>query len=69
MKLSNTLARQIYGMTQTEAWDKGVCIKCHQRPPQLPRDATYKQVVADREYRISALCSKCFDDICPDEDD
>ena len=69
MKLPNAMAKKIYGMTQTEAWARSICIKCHKPPPQLPKTATYAQIVADREYTISALCSPCFDELFNDDED
>ncbi len=51
-------ATNLYGMTQKEAWDQDICIKCRQPPlPRCPGPLDMK------EYLISALCGICFDEI------
>jgi hypothetical protein len=63
-KLADDLAKAETGMTQTEAWEKGVCVECKQ--PALPRCHT---AAGRSEYNISAMCEECFDRIFADEDE
>lgn len=61
MKLQDfkdNLAKEAYGMTTEEAWAKGICINC--------KDAAMPKCYSDagrREYKISATCEKCFDEM------
>jgi len=57
----NDLAASIYGMTKTEALDKGVCISCR-KPP------TFSTEAGRREYPISGLCEPCFDAMFEEEE-
>lgn len=54
------MAKQTYGKTIEEAHEENVCIKCGVEDPlstQCYSDAGKK------EYKISGLCEKCFDEI------
>lgn len=52
----DTLAGSTFGITREEAQRRMICIDCKQPPGELTgADAS--------EYRISALCPKCFDKI------
>lgn len=56
------LAKELYGMTTEDALKKGLCIQCKEEAlPKCYSDA------GRREYKISGLCEKCFDENCPDE--
>ena len=69
MRMADQLARNLYGMTQKEAWAASVCIKC--KAPVLHElgNPSYKQLVDEREYRISAICGPCFDKMVIEEED
>jgi len=54
--LLDKLALVAFGMTQREAWSKGICIECKQ--PALSKCHTG---IGCNEYRISAICEECFD--------
>lgn len=56
----DAFASGIYGMTASEARNKGICIHCKQ-PPKLYSEA------GRREYQISGLCELCFDEITAEE--
>lgn len=56
--VNELLARRIYGRTADEAREASECIRCRRfiNPLALePRDLA--------EYRITALCPACWDDI------
>ena len=56
------LARAIFGMTQQEAIDKGICIDCKRDPePHIHTEA------GKAEYQISGLCEDCFDKMFGEE--
>ena len=57
------MAGNIFGMTLTEAWEKGVCIDCKTKMVDL-------EPLADidiREWKISAICPICWDKIAKEE--
>ena len=62
--LKDDLARDAHGITAQEAWAKGICINC--KEPALPK--CYSEA-GRGEYRISATCEKCFDEMFADEDE
>lgn len=53
---ADQLAKDECGITQTEAWEKGICVECKQ-----PALANCYSDAGRREYQISAMCEKCFD--------
>jgi len=57
-KFKDNLAFDIYGMTKSEAIKKGICIQC--KEPAIPKCYSNAGL---REYRISGLCEKCFNEI------
>lgn len=60
----DTHALRTFGISRTEALARHICIKCRRAidPLQLaPIDF--------REYNISALCPKCWDDITSTTED
>ena len=63
---ADNLAKEATGITQTEAWGKGICVECKQ--PALPK--CYSEA-GRKEYNISAMCEVCFDALFaePEEDD
>lgn len=58
-ELADQMAVDLFGMSPTEARNKGICIQCGQ--PARPRCYS---AAGWREYQISALCEQCFDEIC-----
>ena len=60
----NELAEELYGITQQEAWDQGICICCKDHA------MTKNESELDKaEYLISALCGPCFDNITKESED
>jgi len=53
------LQEEIYGKDSVENKSKELCIKCEQFA--LPN--CYSET-GRREFKISGLCEKCFDEIC-----
>lgn len=61
-KLIDDLAKEMYGVTRTEALGRGVCVRCASRmnldgedPSILPLSERERA-----EYENSALCPSCF---------
>ena len=54
-KLKETMSKELYGISRSDAIAKGVCISCGQ--PALSRCTS---VAGRKEYRISGLCEVCF---------
>lgn len=52
----------LYGKVRTDAWATGTCVRCGEEPDLSTETGR-------QEYRQSALCLKCWDDIFPDPDD
>ena len=57
-ELTDNIAKDIYGTTPSEAKKTGLCIQCKEEA--LPK--CYSEA-GRREYQISGLCEKCFDEI------
>jgi len=57
-QFKDQLAKDAFGTTAKEARAKGLCINC--KEPALPK--CYSEA-GRREYKISGLCEKCFDEI------
>jgi hypothetical protein len=55
-RLKDDLAREAFGLTASEAIQKGVCIRCQ----EIPR---YYTEAGRREYFISAVCEPCYDEM------
>lgn len=63
-KFKEELAKKAFkGMSPQQAWEKDICIKCKQ--PAIPNCYSFEGL---KEYRISALCEKCFDNMFEEED-
>jgi len=56
--LKDDMANDLFGMTKAEAVKKGVCIQCKQ-----PAMSYCYSDAGVREYQVSGLCEKCFDQI------
>lgn len=56
------MSMRLYGLTQTEAQARGICLQCKQEA--LPRCYSH---AGREEYRISGLCEHCFDALSGDE--
>ena len=57
-EFQDSLSRRCFGMTISEANERGICIACKQ--PAIPK--CYSDA-GRAEYRISGLCEECFDKI------
>ena len=57
--LKDKMAKELYGTTVEENQKSGLCIQC--KKPAL--EQCYSEA-GRREYKISGLCEKCFDEIC-----
>ena len=57
-EIKDSLSNSIYGMTAKEAQLKGICIQCR----QSALSNCYSNA-GKREYMISGLCEKCFDEL------
>jgi len=55
----DNLAKELYGETVEETLAVGHCIQCKEEA--LPKCYSAAGV---REFAISGLCEKCFDEIC-----
>ena len=52
----DNMSKQIFGITLTEAINKGICIQCKENA----LDKTHTEA-GIREYHISGMCEECFD--------
>ena len=52
------LAKDIFGETLKEVHEKGICINC-----KMPALSNCYSELGIKEYHISGLCEKCFDEI------
>ena len=57
-ELKETLAKKLFQMSRSEAWEKGICVKCKE-----PWESKTHSELGKLEYKISALCEECFDAI------
>lgn len=57
-KIKEKFSKKVFGMSISEAQAKGICIQC--RKPAL--ENCYSEA-GKKEYAISGLCEKCFDEI------
>jgi len=55
----DNLAKELFGKTTQEAKAEGLCAQCKEEA--LPK--CYSEA-GRREFTISGLCEKCFDEIC-----
>jgi hypothetical protein len=55
----NAVAVKLYGMTRTEAWNKGRCIRCKGKI----NEGRIKTEAGSKEYNRSAVCEICFNEI------
>jgi hypothetical protein len=63
-ELKDKMAIDLYGMTAQEARAQGRCVQC-----KNPAEARCYSEAGRREYQISGLCEKCFDEICGAENE
>lgn len=57
-ELKERLAQQIYGKSFKEVIESGLCIHCGE--PALEKCYS---AAGRKEYKISGLCERCFDEI------
>ncbi len=62
-KIAEDIAKEEYGMTNAEAFAKGICISC--KEPAIPK--CYSDA-GRGEYRISGMCEQCFDALFADDE-
>lgn len=60
------LALAAYGMTRSDAWKDRVCLCC-KRSTDVCIGATDGD--GAREWALSALCPRCFDEALPPDDE
>jgi hypothetical protein len=56
--IKDILSKEVFGVSRSEAQQKGLCVQC--KEPALPKCYSEAGV---KEYSISGLCEKCFDEI------
>lgn len=69
--LVDSIGEKCFGMTRTAAREGGVCISCHEKV--FNEDGTINSSLIHsaaglQEYRMSAMCEKCFDKMFEDEE-
>jgi len=57
-ELQDIMSKETFGISKSEAHSTGICIQCRQ--PAVPNCYS---AAGRREYAISGLCEKCFDEI------
>lgn len=50
------LATKMWGKSQSECIEQGICVCCHKRVDE------FKDAVSQKEYYISGLCQECQDE-------
>jgi len=60
-KFKDNLANDLYSMTVAEAVASNICIQCGK-----PAMENCYSDAGRKEYYISGLCERCFDEICGD---
>ena len=60
-KIQEELMEKAYGKESKENREKGLCISCKE-----PAVANCYSAEGKREYKISGLCEKCYDDLFND---
>ena len=75
MQIIDEFAKGVYGMTAAEAQEKALCICCKQPVFVLAADGTSKynpelfySPAGKKEWQISAVCEKCFDNMFDEEE-
>jgi len=65
----NRTAKQLYGMTIEDAHSRGLCVRC-QEPALVQIDGEtqhnpelFYSPAGKKEWNISAMCEKCFDNM------
>ena len=57
-EVKHSLAKSLFGEDYQDIQESGLCIQC--REPALPK--CYSEA-GRKEFKISGLCEKCFDEI------
>lgn len=60
-ELIDEFAKKLFGITKKEAHWKEICIKCKRSVEEFKREM---DVLDKEEYKISALCPKCYAESC-----
>ena len=73
--IASHTAKQIFGMTIKDAHSKGICIRCQEPALVMAADGTSKHnpelfysPAGKKEWQISAVCEKCFDNMFGEEE-
>ena len=73
--MTDGLAKELYGMTPDEAQEKALCICCKQAVFVQAADGTSKynpelfySPAGKKEWQISGMCEKCFDNMFDEEE-
>ena len=69
IKLSDSLSKELFSLTPSEAIQQGICISCKQRiyysaDGKAEKEGHIYSIAGQNEYRITALCEYCFDKAC-----
>lgn len=67
--LADSLGKQFFDMTPGEAKSKGLCIRCKQPPDFDYCKSPSDRALSIREFGISAICPKCWDELFKEPDD
>lgn len=66
----NRMAKQTFGMSIEDAHSRGICIRCQEPALVQAADGTAKynpelfySPAGKKEWAISAMCEKCFDNM------
>ena len=54
-KFTDDFAKKQFGVSQTEAKEKGICVFCHKKINMKD----FRDELSIKEYKISGLCQKC----------
>ena len=56
-KFTGNSAKKQFGVSQTEAKEKGICVFCHKKINLK----NFRDELSIKEYKILGLCQKCQD--------
>ncbi len=68
--LVDNLSQEIFGRTESESHTKNQCVMCGKSVDPIgtdPEKGGFRDAISAKEYRISALCQKCQDEVFGDD--